>query len=57
MAKELYRVHPEIKKVLMGGAIWAAGYYINTVDNMGMRLFGNGDLGRSGRERDCILFT
>jgi len=34
-AKELYRLHPEIKKVLWGGAIWTTGYYINTVGQYG----------------------
>jgi len=30
-AKEIYRIHPEIKEVLWGGHIWTSGYYINTV--------------------------
>ena len=31
VAKEIYRAHPEVKKVLWGGHIWTSGYYINTV--------------------------
>jgi putative transposase len=30
-AKEIYRHHPEVKKVLWSGHIWTTGYYINTV--------------------------
>ena len=30
-AKEIYRYHPEVKKVLWSGHIWTTGYYINTV--------------------------
>jgi REP element-mobilizing transposase RayT len=34
-AKEIYRRHPEVKKVLWGGHIWTTGYYINTVGAYG----------------------
>ena len=34
-AKEIYRLHPEVKKVLWGGHIWTTGYYINTVGAYG----------------------
>ena len=30
-ARELFKSHPEIKKLLWGGALWTSGYYINTV--------------------------
>ena len=30
-AKELFRLHPEVKQKLWGGNFWTAGYYINTV--------------------------
>ena len=30
-AKELFRMHPEIKTRLWGGQFWTDGYYINTV--------------------------
>ena len=30
-AKELFRLHPEVKKQLWGGNFWTAGYYVNTV--------------------------
>jgi REP element-mobilizing transposase RayT len=34
-ARELYKVHPEIKKQLWGGNIWTSGYYANTVGQYG----------------------
>lgn len=30
-AKELFRLHPEVKQQLWGGQFWSSGYYINTV--------------------------
>lgn len=30
-ARELFRLHPEVKTLLWGGSIWWSGYYINTV--------------------------
>ena len=30
-AKEIFRLHPEIKAVLWGGNLWTSGYYANTV--------------------------
>ena len=31
LAKEIFKIHPEIKKYLWGGSLWTSGYYINTV--------------------------
>lgn len=30
-AKEIYRQNPEVKKMLWGGQIWTAGYYVDAV--------------------------
>ena len=30
-ARELFRLHPEIKQLLWGGKFWTSGYYANTV--------------------------
>ena len=30
-AKELFRLHPEVKERLWGGNFWTSGYYVNTV--------------------------
>jgi REP element-mobilizing transposase RayT len=31
IAREIFRLHPEVKRFLWGGKFWTAGYYINTV--------------------------
>ncbi len=30
-AKEIFRRHPEVRKLLWGGKFWTSGYYVNTV--------------------------
>ena len=30
-AREIFRLHPEVKRFLWGGKLWTSGYYINTV--------------------------
>ena len=30
-AKEIFKLHPEVKHMLWGGQFWTDGYYINTV--------------------------
>ena len=30
-AREIFRSHPEIRRMLWGGEFWTSGYYINTV--------------------------
>ena len=34
-ARELFRLHPEIKQFLWGGKFWTSGYYANTVGQYG----------------------
>ena len=29
--REIFRIHPEVKKILWGGSLWTSGYYANTV--------------------------
>ena len=31
IAKEIFRNHPEVKKILYNGHFWSSGYYIKTV--------------------------
>ncbi|MBS9463953.1 IS200/IS605 family transposase [Flagellimonas sp. 389] len=31
IAKEIFRLHPEVKQMLWGGKFWTSGYYVNTV--------------------------
>ena len=30
-AKEIFRLHPEVKRLIWGGKFWTSGYYVNTV--------------------------
>ncbi|WP_034059242.1 IS200/IS605 family transposase [Lacinutrix jangbogonensis] len=30
-AREIFRLHPEVKRFLWGGKFWTSGYYVNTV--------------------------
>ena len=34
-AKEIFLLHPEVKKKLWGGEFWTKGYYVNTVGRHG----------------------
>jgi putative transposase len=34
-AKEIFRLHPEVKSNLWGGNFWTSGYYVNTVGQYG----------------------
>ena len=34
-AKEIFSIHPEVKKDLRGGHFWTSGYYLNTVGRYG----------------------
>ena len=34
-AREMFKVHPEVKKILWGGAFWSSGYFVNTVSKFG----------------------
>jgi len=34
-AREIFRVHPEVKKQLWGGEFWTDGYFVNTVSKFG----------------------
>jgi len=34
-AREIFRLRPEVKKILWGGQFWTDGYYINTVGRYG----------------------
>jgi REP element-mobilizing transposase RayT len=34
-AREIFQRHPEVKKILWGGAFWSSGYFVNTVSKFG----------------------
>ena len=33
--REIFRTHPQVKKMLRGGRFWTSGYYANTVGQYG----------------------
>ena len=35
VARQIFKIHPEIKEFLWGGQFWTDGYYINTVGRYG----------------------
>ena len=34
-AREIFRIHPEVRKQLWGGEFWSDGYFVNTVSKFG----------------------
>ena len=34
-AREIFRIHPEVKTLLWGGEFWTDGYFVNTVSKFG----------------------
>ncbi len=34
-AREIFKIHPEVKKQLWGGEFWSDGYFVNTVSKFG----------------------
>ncbi|AFU67365.1 transposase, IS200 family [Psychroflexus torquis ATCC 700755] len=34
--REIFQRHPEVKKIVWGGAFWSSGYFVNTVSKFGM---------------------
>ena len=35
VAKEIFKIHPEVRKILWGGEFWSDGYFVNTVSKFG----------------------
>ena len=48
-AREIFRLHPEVKTMLWGGHIWSSGYYINTVGQHGTEEVIKRDIENLGR--------
>ena len=34
-AREIFRIHPDVRKQLWGGEFWSDGYFVNTVSKFG----------------------
>ena len=51
-AREIFRLHPEVKQFLWGGKFWTAGYYINTVGQYANEEVIKNYLKDQGREKE-----
>ncbi len=51
-ARELFRLHPEIKQLLWGGSLWTSGYYANRVGQYGNREVIRKYVENQGKEKE-----
>lgn len=51
-AKEIFRLHPEVKKKLWGGEFWTKGFYVNTVGRHGDENTIQAYVKSQGREKE-----
>lgn len=51
-AKEVFRLHPEVKKQLWGGEFWTKGFYVNTVGKHGDESTIQSYVKNQGREKE-----
>lgn len=54
-AREIFQRHPEVKKVLWGGAFWSIGYFVNTVTKFGDESTISKYVRDQGMEKDYYL--
>ena len=51
-AKQLFRIHPEIKAILWGGNFWTSGYYASTVGQYANEEVIKAYVRNQGREKE-----
>ena len=51
-SKEIFKLHPEVKKQLWGGELWTKGYYVNTVGKHGDESTIRSYVKSQGREKE-----
>ena len=51
-AKEIFRLHPEVKEQLWGGEFWTKGFYVNTVGKYGNESTIQAYVKAQGREKE-----
>ena len=51
-AKQVFKQHPDIKKVLWGGELWTDGYYIATISARGSKQTIINYIKKQGRKED-----
>ena len=53
-AKEIFKRHKEVKKVLWGGHFWTSGFYMNTVGRYGNEKVIQAYVENQGKKYKCI---
>lgn len=51
-AKEIFRLHPEVRRQLWGGEFWTKGFYVNTVGRHGDESIIQAYVKSQGREKE-----
>ena len=51
-AKEIFKLHAEVKEKLWGGQFWTNGFYVNTVGRHGDENTIQADVKAQGTEKD-----
>ncbi len=54
-AREIFRIHPEVKTKLWGGEFWTDGYFVNTVSKFGNESTISKYVREQGIEKDYIV--
>ena len=54
-AREIFRIHPEVKTQLWGGEFWTDGYFVNTVSKFGDESTISKYVGEQGVEKDYTV--
>ncbi len=54
-AREIFKIHPEVKTKLWGGEFWTDGYFVNTVSKFGNELTISKYVREQGIEKDYTV--
>ena len=53
--REIFKKHPEVKKILLGGEFWSDGYFVNTVSKFGNEETITKYVKEQGKEKDYTV--
>lgn len=56
-AREIFKRHPEIKRLLWGGNLWSSGHFVNTVSKFGDESTISKYVRDQGNENDTNCYT
>ena len=54
-AREVFKLHPEVKKELWGGEFWTDGYFVNTVSRFGDESSISQYIKEQGLEKEYVV--